>query len=197
MYLPQTHAADGQMQTFGPEFLPPSKDGWVIPVSIDPPAPRDDFEKAVREVIEGFAPGLPVPATPVLPVAAEWQGIPCPPSADGNLSDKDKFRIISENVQMGPVLLCLHGGSFVRGNPAVERPATFKLARICGARVFAVDYRLAPQNPFPAALIDVLVAYLHLLFPPPGALHDPVDPAKILILGVSAGVFPLRILTEW
>jgi acetyl esterase/lipase len=178
------------MQTFGADFLSPSKEGWFIPVSIDPPLPSDEFKKDIREVIEGFAPGMSVPQTPVLPVVAEWQGIPQPPIPDDKLSDKDRFRIISENVQMGPVLLTLHGGSYIRGDPAMERPGTFKLAKICGGRVFAVDYRLAPQHPFPAALIDAVVAYLYLLFPPTGALHKPIDPSKIVIVGASAGVPP-------
>jgi acetyl esterase/lipase len=165
-------------------------------VSIVHPLPHE-FETEVREVIEGFVPGLPVPATSVLPVVAEWQGIPHSPIPDENLSDEEKFQIISENVQMGPVLLTLHGGSYVRGNPAMERPATFKLAKICGARVLAVGYRLAPQHAFPAALIDALVAYLYLLFPPAGALHGPVDPARIVIVGDSAGVLNPTSLINW
>lgn len=48
-------------------------------------------------------------------------------------------------------------------------------------------YRLAPQNPFPAALLDALTAYLYLLHPPPGALHKPIPASKIIIAGDSAG----------
>lgn len=48
-------------------------------------------------------------------------------------------------------------------------------------------YRLAPQNPFPAALLDTFVAYLYLLYPPAGALHKPVPASKIAIAGDSAG----------
>ncbi|RPB11035.1 alpha/beta-hydrolase [Morchella conica CCBAS932] len=48
-------------------------------------------------------------------------------------------------------------------------------------------YRLAPQNPFPAALLDALTAYLYLLHPPPGALHKPIPASKIIISGDSAG----------
>ncbi|PUU76595.1 Alpha/Beta hydrolase protein, partial [Tuber borchii] len=63
-------------------------------------------------------------------------------------------------------------------------PATHRaLAR----RVFLLRYRLAPQNPFPAAIIDALISYLYLLYPPPGALHSPVPASKIIIAGDSAG----------
>lgn len=48
-------------------------------------------------------------------------------------------------------------------------------------------YRLAPQNPFPAALLDAFIAYLYLLYPPPGALHKPIPASKITIAGDSAG----------
>lgn len=53
--------------------------------------------------------------------------------------------------------------------------------------MLSVRYRLAPQNPFPAALVDALTAYLSLIHPPPGALHDPVPANKIVIAGDSAG----------
>ncbi|KAI9704439.1 MAG: hypothetical protein M1836_007302 [Candelina mexicana] len=46
---------------------------------------------------------------------------------------------------------------------------------------------LAPLNPFPAALLDALVAYLSLLHPPPGSLHDPVSASSIVFSGDSAG----------
>lgn len=48
-------------------------------------------------------------------------------------------------------------------------------------------YRLAPQNPFPAALLDVFAAYLYLLYPPAGALHAPIPASRIAIAGDSAG----------
>jgi acetyl esterase/lipase len=50
-----------------------------------------------------------------------------------------------------------------------------------------VRYRLAPQNPFPASLLDALISYLYLLYPPPGALHEPIPSSKIVFAGDSAG----------
>lgn len=51
----------------------------------------------------------------------------------------------------------------------------------------AVDYRLAPDSPFPAALHDALAAYLYLINPPADAGVKAVDPKNIVIMGDSAG----------
>lgn len=50
-----------------------------------------------------------------------------------------------------------------------------------------VDYRLAPQNPFPAALIDLFISYLSLLYPPFGSFHDAVPASTVVLAGESAG----------
>lgn len=51
----------------------------------------------------------------------------------------------------------------------------------------AVDYRLAPQHPFPAAVEDALATYLYLIDPPKDDESYPIDPKKIVIAGDSAG----------
>ena len=51
----------------------------------------------------------------------------------------------------------------------------------------SVDYRLSPQNPFPAAILDVLVAYLSLLYPSSDAPYKPVDASRVVFAGDSAG----------
>ena len=61
------------------------------------------------------------------------------------------------------------------------------MATKAGARAFAVSYRLSPQYPFPCALQDCLAAYLYLIRPPEGAEHKPVNPARIVLAGDSAG----------
>ena len=50
-----------------------------------------------------------------------------------------------------------------------------------------VRQRLAPQNPFPAALLDVFQTYLSLLAPPPGSPHKPISPSSIVVTGDSSG----------
>ena len=72
-------------------------------------------------------------------------------------------------------------------DPCTHRAVTSTLARLTGGRCLSVRYRLAPQAPFPAAVLDALVAYLYLLAPPEGSFHAPVAANKIIIAGDSAG----------
>lgn len=72
-------------------------------------------------------------------------------------------------------------------DPCTHRVPVAHLSRLTGAPVLSVRYRLAPQNPFPAALVDALTAYLSLIHPPPGALHEAVPSNKIVLAGDSAG----------
>jgi acetyl esterase/lipase len=57
------------------------------------------------------------------------------------------------------VLLYVHGGGYVSGSAADRRPITAALARATGLHVFGLDYRLAPEHRFPAALDDVMTAW--------------------------------------
>ena len=57
------------------------------------------------------------------------------------------------------VMLYLHGGAFCIGSPATHRSLTGRLALATGLPVFALDYRLAPEHRFPAALDDALAAF--------------------------------------
>ena len=77
------------------------------------------------------------------------------------------------------ILYC-HGGGYYFCSPASHRPLVFALAARSGARTFSLDYRLAPEHPFPAALDDALAAYRRLLAD--GTLAD-----SIVIAGDSAG----------
>ncbi len=82
--------------------------------------------------------------------------------------------------QAGAVLLYLHGGAYVLGSPRTHRAITTRFARDAGVRVAALDYRLAPEHPFPAALDDALAAYCALL--------DAGLPAsRLAVAGDSAG----------
>lgn len=57
------------------------------------------------------------------------------------------------------VILYLHGGAFFMGSPASYRNRTMRLSYRCHAEVFVPAYRLAPENPFPAAFDDALAAW--------------------------------------
>jgi len=82
--------------------------------------------------------------------------------------------------QAALTILYLHGGGYVAGSPVTHRAVTGHLAARCRARVFAADYRLAPEYPFPAAVDDALAAYR-------GLLAEGVAPGDIVIAGDSAG----------
>lgn len=71
-----------------------------------------------------------------------------------------------------------------------------KLATLSRSRVFAVNYRLCPQSPFPAQIVDVLLGYLYLLYPPPGSLHAPVPAPNIIFVGDSFGAVLFLALTQ-
>lgn len=62
-----------------------------------------------------------------------------------------------------PVLLYFHGGGYVIGSPLSHRHLTGRLALASGACVLSVDYALAPEHPFPAAVTDGVKAYRWLL----------------------------------
>jgi monooxygenase len=79
-------------------------------------------------------------------------------------------------------LLYLHGGGFVGCSPQTHRPLTAAFAKR-GFRVFAPDYRLAPEHPFPAGLHDVLAAYRALRSELPASGKS----ARLVIAGDSAG----------
>ena len=77
------------------------------------------------------------------------------------------------------VLLYLHGGAYITGSCHTHRGLAGHLAQSAGLDCFLLDYRLAPEHPFPAAVEDAQAAYL--------ALHKQ-DPARTIVLaGDSAG----------
>lgn len=83
-----------------------------------------------------------------------------------------------------PALVYMHGGGFVLGSAESDRELPAALAARAGAVVISVDYRLAPENPFPAPVEDCFAA-LRWVADNAGDLG--VDPARIGIGGVSAG----------
>jgi len=78
------------------------------------------------------------------------------------------------------VVYYLHGGGYVICSIDTHRPMIARIARAAGARALAINYRLAPENPFPAAVEDATAAYRWLV-------STGVEPAKVVIAGDSAG----------
>ncbi|KDR75638.1 hypothetical protein GALMADRAFT_248228 [Galerina marginata CBS 339.88] len=112
-------------------------------------------------------------------------GLSTPPSTD-DLKDKSEG-VYEKNMDAMRCILYIHGGGYYFGSVDQERYSIQRFARKINGRVFAINYRLAPQYPFPCGLHDVVAAYLYLIRPPPDAAHQAVNPAHIIIAGDSAG----------
>lgn len=78
------------------------------------------------------------------------------------------------------VMLYVHGGGYVQGSLHSHRNMVYEIARAMDGRVLNLDYRLAPEHPFPAAVDDMVAAWQALL-------DSGVDPAKASFGGDSAG----------
>jgi acetyl esterase len=83
-----------------------------------------------------------------------------------------------------PGLLFFHGGGWVTGDLDTHDPFCCQLAAEAGIRVVAVDYRLGPEHPFPAAVDDALAAFRQLAAE---AGQHGLDPARLGVGGDSAG----------
>lgn len=77
-------------------------------------------------------------------------------------------------------VLYLHGGGYVIGSLNTHRRLAYDISAASGARVLVIDYRLAPEHPFPAAVDDATTAWSWLL-------AQGLDPKRIAIAGDSAG----------
>ena len=92
--------------------------------------------------------------------------------------------VVASGADPGRRLLYLHGGGYVIGNLNTHRDMAAILSELSGAAALAVDYRLAPEHPFPAAVDDALAAYRFLLD------HGPDGPGAagdVYMAGDSAG----------
>lgn len=81
---------------------------------------------------------------------------------------------------LSPVVFYLHGGAYTSGSLRSHHAVSAKLSELTGGRTLAVDYRLAPENPHPAAVEDVVSAWKWLL-------QQGIDPAGVVAGGDSAG----------
>ncbi len=114
--------------------------------------------------------------------AARW--IPKPPG-EAKVFAVDAGGVVSELITTPASrgdrhVLFLHGGGYVTGSPALYRHFTWRIATATRMRVLAIDYRLAPEHPFPAALDDAVAAYRWLV-------GGGADPQCLMVMGDSAG----------
>jgi acetyl esterase len=137
--------------------------------TLSPQAARAAYERAAA-VLE--------PPRAALPVVRDLDV----PGGDGRPLRARLYR--PSAVGMLPALLYLHGGGFVVGSLETHDSLCRQLALRSGGAVLALDYRLAPEHPFPAAVDDTWAA-LHWLHGAAPSLN--VDPARLAVGGDSAG----------
>ncbi|MDD4127443.1 MAG: alpha/beta hydrolase [Methanomicrobium sp.] len=90
------------------------------------------------------------------------------------------YWIRSPGAKNKPVILFLHGGGFSVGSTRDHLGLIAGLSRAGGADVLSIDYRLAPEHSFPAALFDSTDGYRFLL-------EEGYNPERIILAGISAG----------
>lgn len=115
-------------------------------------------------------------------------------SKDGVRTFKDNIYPAGGETQTPrKVILFLHGGAYIMGNAKLYRSLTGILAKHSGTPILAINYRRAPEYPFPAGLHDAFAAYLwlikpnHHMFQSEESVHEPYHPKDIIIAGDSAG----------
>jgi monoterpene epsilon-lactone hydrolase len=109
--------------------------------------------------------------------------VPVPPDVQQSpttIGGVDGVEVRTPGDDPDQVILYFHGGVYVFGSAAGTVPLVADLARRTVARAITVEYRLAPEHPYPAALIDAQAAY-------EGLLKEGYDPGHIALAGESAG----------
>ncbi|GAB3608870.1 alpha/beta hydrolase [Humibacter ginsengiterrae] len=98
---------------------------------------------------------------------------------DVRLGGRPALRLTPEGAGTG-TLLYLHGGGYVVGSHRTGAKFARLVAERAGLQAYSLDYRLAPEHPFPAAVDDSLAAYRELI-------ERGIDPAALVVAGDSAG----------
>jgi epsilon-lactone hydrolase len=119
-----------------------------------------------RRLLRDLISAQPLPAD-VTVTAAALGGVPT-------------AEITVDGVEPRHVVLYFHGGVYVMGDAFLAADLASQVGRRTHAKVISVDYRLAPEHPYPAAVDDALAAYEALL-------HNGMAPSDIAFAGESAG----------
>ncbi len=153
-----------------------------------------DYRKLDPELapaLENF-PELNIDRSNVVQVREMLASQPKPPSAVDVIDDKvvvptddgevDVYVYRKTDREHQPALLWIHGGGYIFGSAEDERARV--IADFCDCTVFSVDYRLAPENPFPAGPNDCLAT---LRWMRDGAGDLGIDTSRMAVGGASAG----------
>jgi monoterpene epsilon-lactone hydrolase len=133
------------------------------------PQPQATGPRSIEELRSWFADLM---ATMIVPGGIR--------TTETKLGPRRALLVEPEDRSRAGTILYFHGGSYVLGSPETALSLTGSLVARTGLRAFSVDYRLAPEHPFPAAIEDTLAAYRALL-------AGGEDPASIAFAGDSAG----------
>jgi epsilon-lactone hydrolase len=128
--------------------------------------PDDADVNEQRRALGEFLSAQPLPAD-VTVAAAELGGVPT-------------AEITVDGIEPRHVVLYFHGGVYVMGDAALAADLASQVGRRTDAKVISVDYRLAPEHPYPAAVDDAFAAYEALL-------DNGMAPSDIVLAGESAG----------
>ncbi len=109
-----------------------------------------------------------------VPIASDVEHLPV------TIGGVDAVDVTIRGIDTANTILYFHGGVYVIGSAASSVPLVSDLARRAQAKAVTVDYRLAPENPYPAAVDDARAAY-------EGLLAQGVDAGQIAFAGESAG----------
>jgi acetyl esterase/lipase len=109
-----------------------------------------------------------------VPVAPDVQQKPT------TIGGVDGIEVTIDGAESENVILYFHGGVYVIGTATASVPLVSEVVRRAGAKAITLDYRLAPENPYPAAVEDATAAYEALL-------AQGIDPGHIALAGESAG----------
>ena len=104
-------------------------------------------------------------------------GVTCTPVDAGGVSAEWS---VADGADPDKVILYVHGGGYVMGSAGSHRDMTGRLSQASGGRVLSLNYRLAPEHPFPAPVDDAVAAYRWLL-------GQGMQASNIAIAGDSAG----------
>lgn len=162
---------------------------WVAKETVKAPKPEEEgLREAVFRAIDAMKEGEVSYVKPgLVDTEVEWTGYRGAAAKDEPLPEIDEAekyaRMMAEPTRKSDTtVLYFHGGAYYLCDPSTHRALTSRLAKETGGVVCSVRYRLAPQAAFPSQLLDGLMMYLSLLYPPPGSLH-PAIPAKNIVLG--------------
>jgi epsilon-lactone hydrolase len=128
--------------------------------------PVDSDVNEQRKLLRQAISAQPLPAD-VTVTAAALGGVPT-------------AEITVDGIEPRHVVLYFHGGVYVMSDAFLAAGLASQVGRRTHAKVISVDYRLAPEHPYPAAVDDALAAYEALL-------HDGIAPSDIAFAGESAG----------